>query len=203
MLSSATSAPMRPMLNLAADSARSRATRSLPSMAAAALITAERACSISSSRSAMRCCRAWKLPMRMPNCLRVRRYSSVAVLAASIAPSASAHSASTPRPMARSSVAAPWPSAPSSASAPSVTPSSVSSATRPPSIAGQPRTVRPAVLAGTRKSEMPASSSTLPEVRAETRNRSACSPCGTTALAPWSTQPSPRRSAVVATRVRS
>ncbi len=51
---------------------------------------------------------------------------------------------------------------------------------------------RPAASAGTRNSEMPASSSTAPLVRAETTNTSACSPCGTTALAP--SAPSRRRS---------
>src|SRR3989344_1988406 len=83
MASCATSVPMRPMLTLAADRARSRARRS-PPRTAAALMTAERACSTSSSTSAMRCCRAWKLPMGTPNCLRVCRYSMVMRLAASI-----------------------------------------------------------------------------------------------------------------------
>jgi hypothetical protein len=63
MHSSATRVPVRPIVYLAADRARSRVPGDRPSSAAAALITAERACSISSSRSAMRCCRAWKLPI--------------------------------------------------------------------------------------------------------------------------------------------
>src|SRR5574337_461788 len=49
MHSSATRVPMRPMLYLAAESAFSRTMRSEVSVAAAALMTAERACSTSSS----------------------------------------------------------------------------------------------------------------------------------------------------------
>ncbi|KAF1049892.1 MAG: hypothetical protein GAK34_02008 [Delftia tsuruhatensis] len=50
---------------------------------------------------------------------------------------------------------------------------------------------------------MPASSYWLPEVRAETSSRSAFSPKATTPLAPFSTQPSPLRTAVVATLLSS
>ncbi|MNQ80067.1 hypothetical protein D3C85_950320 [compost metagenome] len=55
----------------------------------------------------------------------------------------------------------------------------------------------------TRNRLMPASSSSAPAVRADTRYRSACSPAFTTALAPSSTQPPALRSARVRTMFSS
>ncbi len=116
--------------------------------------------------SAMRCCSAWKLPIGTPNCLRVRRYSSVAALAASIAPSASAQSASS---RGRSRAPAPRalrPRVPSSASAASADAGERhlgGAAAVDQRIAAQRR---PGASAGTRNSEMPACVIGAPEVRA-------------------------------------
>ncbi len=201
MLSSATSAPMRPMLALAADSARSRVARSAPSTAAAALMTAERACSISSSRSAMRCCSAWKLPISMPNCLRVRRYSSVAVFRgfhrAQAFGAQREHAAADGALQHR--VALAFGAEQRVGAERHARQHDFGRAAAVDRRCSRARR-RLSSSRGTRNSEMPASSSTPPAVRAETRNRSACSPCSTTALAPSSNQPSPWRSARVCTR---
>ena len=68
---------------------------------------------------------------------------------------------------------------------------------------GVPVTVKPAASRGTMNSEMPASSSMAPLVRAEMTKKLAASPCATTDLAPVSVQPSPARAALVATRAIS
>ncbi|MCY1308604.1 hypothetical protein D9M70_586230 [compost metagenome] len=86
----------------------------------------ERASSQAMRMSTMRCCRAWKLPMAVPNCLRTLRYSSVISLTASIAPQASARRAAMALSTPSSSSASPSCKGPSNADVGRSTPSSCS-----------------------------------------------------------------------------
>ncbi|MNT49452.1 hypothetical protein D3C72_1863080 [compost metagenome] len=85
-----------PTRALAAETVRRRSAASALSALAAASMAIERACSRWMNMSAMRCCKAWNLPMGAPNCWRVFRYSRVAAKMASMAPTASAHSKAAP-----------------------------------------------------------------------------------------------------------
>jgi len=77
----------------------------------------ERACSLATNMSTMRCCSAWKVPIGTPNCLRVLRYSSVVSQENFMAPTASAQTSAVPKSATASITAIALPSAPTSSAA--------------------------------------------------------------------------------------
>ena len=95
-----------------AQAASSRSSWTWAAHRPVARMLIERAWVACTNMSAMRCCSAWKRPIGWPNCLRDLVYSMVVAFVASMAPTASAHSAAMPRSTARSSsaVASPSPS---------------------------------------------------------------------------------------------
>lgn len=84
---------MRPMATLAGAARARRSARSVLSMAAAALMTAEAGLLHFQQQVGHAVLQGLKPADRHANCLRVCRYSSAALLATSMAPSASAHTA--------------------------------------------------------------------------------------------------------------
>ncbi len=123
--------------------------------------------------STQRCCSAWKLPMGLPNCERVRRYASVCVSMACPTPSSSAACRIWPAASAwRSASCAAGPSA-STASGGSSTCSKRRLAAWLPSTSGIRVSLTPAVPRGTHSS----TASSLP--RADTSQPLAAAPGST------------------------
>ena len=133
--------------------------------------------------SASRCATAWKPPIGLPNCTRVRAYSAVSSSARSVTPACSAHS---PTVAALTSQPARAPSGPPSTRSPGSRTSS--STTRPalsPLVSCCRCTVTPASPGVTRKTVTPSG------VAAGTRISPASGAAGTVVLTPDSRQPAP------------
>ena len=173
------------------------ASLALSSSAARAPITAERVTSTSQNICAARCFSAWNDPMATPNCLRSFRYCTVRSKASDELPSISAAKPARARSSTLSSGSAPPSTRPSTAPAPTRTSFSVTRAALRLSIIDDRARLTPAASAGTMNRVIPSRSSAAPEVRATTISWSATCPSSTNRLAPFSTQPSPSRLAVV------
>jgi len=142
---------------------------------------------------------AWNLPMGWPNCFRARAYSTHASSWRCMAPTALARMQLRSQVIAELKIAIPAPSAPRRLAAgtrqPSSTTSPIGEVRRP--ILSRPRlTVNPGVPFSTRKAEMPAILG-RPGCAAKTSTTSETGALVMYSLVPFSTYPSPSRSARV------
>lgn len=170
---------------LAATASRRRSTVS-PSAAAADRSTTARVSSTWISRSAARCCKAWKLPTGRPNCSRTAMYCTLLSSARPMTPSNSAEVAIRARSRARCST----PSAsagPATSCVPATsTPSHCNSPQKPPSTRGRSRSARPGQPASTSSNTGPCGA------RADTTNAPAAPAAGRKRLTPSRTKPPSR-----------